>query len=92
MLDKISKDLIKTESKQNKISFILNCRLEDFFGENDKFYKQAFKILNGLYQSMDEDQINIEFGFFLDDDLQKGMYEESAFICNEMIGKFNGSK
>ena len=74
MLDKISKDLIKTESKQNKIKFILNRRLEDFFGENDKFYKQAFKILNGLYQSLNKDQINIEFGFFLDDDIQKEMY------------------
>jgi len=74
MLDQISKDLIKTESKQNKIKFILNRRLEDFFGENDKFYKQAFKILNGLYQSLNKDQINIEFGFFLDDDIQKEMY------------------
>ena len=74
MLDQISKDLIKTESKQNKIKFILNRRLKDFFGENDKFYKQAFKILNGLYQSLNKDQINIEFGFFLDDDIQKEMY------------------
>mgnify|MGYP003153028364 FL=1 len=74
MLNQISKDLIKTESKQNKIKFILNRRLEDFFGENDKFYKQAFKILNGLYQSMNKNQINIEFGFFLDDDIQKEMY------------------
>ena len=77
MLDKTLKDLIKTESKQNKIKFILNRRLQDFFGENDKFYKQAFKILNGLYQSMNEDQINIEFGFFLDDDIQKEMYFNS---------------
>ena len=74
MLDQISKDLIKTESKQNKIKFILNRRLKDFFGENDKFYKQAFKILNGLYQSMNKNQINIEFSFFLDDDIQKEMY------------------
>ena len=74
MLDKTSKDLIKTESKQNKISFILNCRLEDFFGPYDKHYKRAYKILDSLYQSMDENQINIEFGFFLDDDLQKEQY------------------
>ena len=74
MLDKTSKDLIKTVSKQNKISFILNCRLEDFFGPYDKHYKRAYKILDSLYQSMNENQINIEFGFFLDDDLQKEQY------------------
>jgi len=74
MLDKTSKDLIKTESKENKISYILNCRLEDFFGPYDKHYKRAYKILDSLYQSMNENQINIEFGFFLDDDLQKEQY------------------
>ena len=80
MLDQASKDLIKSESKQNKIKFILNRRLEDFYGENDKFYKQAFKILNGLYQSMNDKQINIEFGFFLDDDIQKKMYSNREVI------------
>lgn len=74
MLDKTSKDLIKTESKENKIFYILNRRLEDFYGCNDKHYKRAYKILDSLYQSMNENQINIEFGFFLDDDLQKEQY------------------
>ena len=74
MLDQTSKDLIKTESKENKILYILNRRLEDFYGPNDKHYKRAYKILNSLYQSMNENQINIEFGFFLDDDLQKEQY------------------
>ena len=60
--------------QENKIFYILNRRLEDFFGCNDKHYKRAYKILDSLYQSMNENQINIEFGFFLDDDLQKEQY------------------
>ena len=71
------KDLIKSESKQNKIKFILNRRLKDFFGENDKFYKLAYKRLNRMYQSMNDNQINIEFSFFLDDDIQKEVYLNS---------------
>ena len=43
MLDQNSKDLIKSESKQNKIKFILNRRLEDFYGENDKFINKPLK-------------------------------------------------
>tara|TARA_R110000796_G_scaffold209982_1_gene326256 strand:- start:129 stop:368 length:240 start_codon:yes stop_codon:yes gene_type:complete len=74
MLDQTSKDLIKTESKKDKIFYILNRRLEDFYGPNDKHYKRAYKILDQLYQSMNENQINIDFGFFLDDDLQKEQY------------------
>ena len=70
MLDKTAKDLIKTESKEDKIKYILNRRLEDF----TKKYTQAYKILNGLYQSMNENQINIEFSFYLDDDLQKDQF------------------
>ena len=70
MLDKTAKDLIKTESKEDKIKYILNRRLEDF----TKKYTQAYKILNGLYQSMNENQINIEFSFYLDDDLQKEQF------------------
>ena len=70
MLDQTSKDLIKTECKEDKIKYILNRRLEDF----TKKYIQAYKILNGLYQSMNEDQINTEFSFYLDDDLQKDQY------------------
>ena len=89
MLDQISKDLIKTESKQNKIKFILNCRLEDFYGPNDKHYKRAYKILDSLYQSMNENQINIEFGFFLDDDLQKGMYYN---LINKEVTKWKNNK
>ena len=91
MLDQTSKNLIKSESKQNKIKFILNRRLEDFYGKNDRFYKQAYKILNGLYQSMNDKQINIEFGFFLDDDIQQEMYLNSDFfIRKEMYLKSEG--
>jgi hypothetical protein len=69
MLDKTAKDLIKTESKQEKINYILNCRL-DYFFIVDSAYKNAYKILSDFYQSLNEDQINTEFGFYLDDDIQ----------------------
>jgi hypothetical protein len=61
MNDKELTQVLNTESKDNKIGFILSSRKDKRLKTNKEYYQYVFN----EYQLMDIDDINTEFSFYI---------------------------
>tara|TARA_R100001244_G_C5133902_1_gene126432 strand:- start:502 stop:693 length:192 start_codon:yes stop_codon:yes gene_type:complete len=61
MTDKEVKNILKNETKDNKIGFILSCRQDKRLKTNDAYYQY---VLNE-YKLMDIDEIDNQFTFYI---------------------------
>ena len=61
MNDKELNQVLNTESKDNKIGFILSSRKDKRLKTNKEYYQYVFN----EYQLMDIDDINTEFSFYI---------------------------
>ena len=60
------KQLIKTESRKDKIAFLIhNNRMILHLKYDDKKYKQFYRHLLKVYNSLSINEINFEFEFYL---------------------------
>jgi hypothetical protein len=61
MNDKELTQVLNTESKDNKIGFILSSRKDKRLKTNKEYYQYVFN----EYQLMDIDDINTQFSFYI---------------------------
>ena len=61
MNDKELNQVLNTESKDNKIGFILSSRKDKRLKTNKEYYQYVFN----EYQLMDIDDINTQFAFYI---------------------------
>ena len=61
MNDKELTQVLNTESKDNKIGFILSSRKDKRLKTNKEYYQYVFN----EYQLMDIDEINTQFSFYI---------------------------
>ena len=61
MNDKELNQVLNTESKDNKIGFILSSRKDKRLKTNKEYYQYVFN----EYQLMDIDDINTQFSFYI---------------------------
>jgi len=61
MNEKELKSILESESKDNKIGFILSSRKDKRLKTNKEYYQYVFN----EYQLMDIDDINTQFAFYI---------------------------
>ena len=87
------KQLLKTQTKENKILFILNNHRDLIYFEYDnKKYKSFYKHLLKVYQSMPLNEINIEFEYYFNgcdnrfEIFDQCLHDQEIYLNKQNIG------